>query len=83
MQARRDAKAARVAQREAHIKANYKKAKVDWYSFRGTSGCGYRAIAKNYKIPIARMRRLVQNEHQEGLDDSSSDDDDSVDYDSY
>ena len=29
------------------------KAKADWYSFGGTPGWGYRAIAKHFKIPIA------------------------------
>ena len=51
MQDRRDVEAARAAEREAHNRRQYKKAKVDWYFLGGTSGCGYWAIAKKYEIP--------------------------------
>ena len=62
IQARRVAEATRAAQREARLKCNYKKAKADWYSFGGTSGCGFRAIAKHYEILFSWMRHLAQNE---------------------
>ena len=38
MQARREDEAARATQREAHNRSQYKKAKADWYSLRGTLG---------------------------------------------
>ena len=59
MQARQDAKAASVAQREARLKANYKKAKANWDSLGGTPGCGYRAIAKNNEIPTVWLWRYA------------------------
>ena len=48
MQARQEAEATRAAQWEAHKKCKYKEAKADWYSFGGTPGWGFRAIAKKY-----------------------------------
>ena len=42
MKARQEAKAIRDAQREAHNRRQYKKAKADWYSFGGTLEWGYK-----------------------------------------
>ena len=85
MQARQDAEVARATEREAHNRRQYKKARADWYSFGGTPGWGYKAIAKKHEIPTVWVWRLSLGDYQEGLDDSSSDDDDddnSGDYDS-
>ena len=84
MQAMQESEATRAAQREAHNRRQYKKAKVDWYSLRGTPGWGYRAIAKHRGIPPAWVCRLSEGEYLEGLDDpfDDDDDDDSGDYDS-
>ena len=83
MQARREAEATRATQREAHNRRQYKKAKADWYSFGGTPGRGFKAIAKLHGVPSVWVWRLSRGEYQKCLDESSSDDDDdSGDYDS-
>ena len=59
MQARQDTTVATATKKEAGLKHNYNKAKAEWDSFGGTSGCGYRAIAINNNIPIAWMWRCA------------------------
>ena len=78
MQARRDAKGAHVAQREAHKRSQYKKAKANWYSLGGTPGWGYIAIANKYGIPLVWVWRLSWDNYQEMLYDPSDDDDDDL-----
>ena len=81
MQNRRDAETARITEREAYNRRQYKKAKVDWYSFGGTPRCGCRVITKKYDIPYVHVWRLPRCKDQEGLDHPSDDDDNSGDYD--
>ena len=52
MQAHRDASAATATEKEARLKANYKKPKAFWYSKGATFGWGYRVLAKEFKFPL-------------------------------
>ena len=53
MQPHQDDSIAIAIEKEARLKANYKKAKAFSYSKRGTLGWCYRTVAKEFEIPIA------------------------------